>query len=799
MPSAGAGDPFASESAWPFRLNQRELDRCREFLTQPGDAPRVLRVFGPSGAGKSFLVRELMTQLSTGAKNEVGLYVDVPPGDLEACTWLDRLAALLSAHGVASRDAPSFVGRKVAKAWSSASHDGPGKGVTYGYQASRELTAQIPVVGPLVKGLMPQAVPARSSVGDAAPLRFLVRRSGTHRVVLAIDNVQFMPFALRELLDAELGAAGVFLRLVLIERTRGGRRFDWRPPIPRAEVVDIDIGKASAEEVAAVIAEVMPDAAGDDELAASVFRRSDGNLKSVWFQLRLIALRRSDQVTSSTSYEDVILTLAPLDQAVLRLVVFTIGGLTVATLVSLLQATNLYTRPDSVTAAIGDLASLGLLVVNGDRADRVRVEHELVAQVVSEITPEEDKLDLRSQVVTALSSLLDAGEASPDEAVLYDRFLGIVNDAELRQEPSLMSHVVRYVQLQSEFDRHRYLASICKDSVCWDVLDVLPDTTVRSLLDAIQKSSLFSFGLVATSRLRNGPGRHESLASLYEAKYLVQLFQYDEARKALDRVEESKEKRAVAFNIMLNLCQDEEAAQVAMGVFSEVSTATGTEQDYVILRNSGHLFPSEDARAVVDAAVEGFKLLGRPFGFASAMNNRGVLELADGELATARSTFESARDLLAEIDSIEVYQPLVNLSAVALVEGDLAAARRWLSEARHAAPRSLLQDSAMLDHNDVVLHVCDGRCTSAEAVNRTHEVVKVARRTHDLRFRDLANWLAELVAAAHQCAEPPTSSLAQRIEEIRTNGRVPMEIFAPARLGDVELEVPFVLSPNWRY
>src|SRR5205807_9470377 len=98
--------------------------------------------------------------------------------------------------------------------------------------------------------------------------------------------------------------------------------------------------------------------------------------------------------------------------------------------------------------------------------------------------------------------------------------------------------------------------------------------------------------------------------------------------------EQSKEKRVVAFNIMLNLCQDDEAAQIAMEVFSEVSTAAGTEQDYVILRNSGHLFPSEDARAVVDTAIEGFRLLGRQFGFASAMNNRGVLEIADGDLHT---------------------------------------------------------------------------------------------------------------------------------------------------------------------
>lgn len=799
MSAVAAGDPFASESSWPFVLNRTKLDACREFLADPVETPRVLRIFGPSGAGKSFLVRELLTQLSSDDRNAVGLYVDVPAGDLEASALPDRLALLLSSRRTASRDAPSFVGRKAAKAWASTTGGGPGKGATYGYQASRELSGQIPVVGPFVKGLIPQTIPSRSSVDDSAPLRFLMRRSNDHRVVLAVDNVQFMPFALRELLDAELSTAGPLLRLILIERTLIRQRLDWRPPIPDAGLLDVELDKASPTEVAGLIAEVVPDAADDDELAASVARRSDGNLKSVWFQLRLIALRRADQEAAATSYEDVILTLAPLDQAVLRLVVFTIGGLTVATLVALLQATSLRARPDTVTTAIGDLASLGLLVVNGDRADRVRVEHELVAQVVTEVTPEEEKLELRSQVVTALGSLLDANEVPSDEAVLYDRLLGIVNHTELRQQPSLLSHVVRYVQVQSDLDQHRYLAGICRDSVCWDVLDVLPDTTVRSLLDAILKSSLFSFGLVATSRLRSVPGRHESIASLYEAKYLVQLFQYDEAQRALDRVTDPKEKQAVAFNMMLILAQDDDAAEIAMEVFSEVSAATGTEQDYVILRNSGHLFPSQDARAVIDVALEGFRRLGRPFGYASTLNNRGVIELVDGHLNEARSTLEAARQLLVEIESVEVYQPMVNLSALSLLEGDLNAARQWLSDARDVAPRSLMQDDAMFEHNGVVLGICEGGFTAPDAATRMQEVTKLARRTSDLRFIDLVCWLDELVVAVRDGRDPARNSFGPRIDEIRGSVRLPIEVFVPTCLDGNDVEIPFVLSPNWRY
>jgi tetratricopeptide (TPR) repeat protein len=799
MVMAADDNPFASESSWPFTLHQADLAAASDFLTQPCGAARVLRIFGSSGAGKSFMVRELMTRLATGDKHEVGLYADVPPGDLEASAWPDRLGALMGAPRTPTRDMPSFVGKRAAKAWASASSGAPSRSATYGYQASRELSGQIPLVGPFVKGLIPQAVPVRSAGEDGAPLRFLMRRSRDHPVVLAIDNVQFLPFAVREMLDAELSTAGRHLRLILIERTRSGQRLDWQPPVPGARTSDVELGRVSSRDVADLIAAVMPDAAGDDGLAASVLRRSDGNLKSVWFQLRLIASRRADQEATAASYGDVISTLAPLDQTVLRFVVFTIGGLTVATLGALLQAKSLRVAPDRVSSAITDLVSLGLIVVNGDRFDRVRVEHELVAQVVSELTPEEEKLELRTEAVAALSSLLETSEVPSDEAVLYDRLLGIVNEAELRQEPALMAHVVRYVQLQAERDNHRYLASICKDSVCWDVLDDLPDITVRSLLDAIQKSSLFSFGLVTTSRLRNGPGRHEALASLYEAKYLVQLFQYDEAQQALDRAMDSKEKRAVAFNMMLILGQDDEAAEIAMEVFADVSQATGSEHEYVILRNSGHLFPAGDASAIIDAALDGFARLGRPFGYASTLNNRGVIELVDDRLAAARTTLAVAHQLLAEIQSVEAYQPLVNLSALSLIEGDLPAARRLLEEAREAVPRSLIQDDAMFEHNQVVLDLCDGTCSAAQAAERMERVVQLARKTRDLRFIDAVCWLGDATVLVRDGRPLSDNRFKRAIDAIRVSHRLPIESFVPARVGGIDLEVPFVLSPNWRY
>ncbi len=322
---------------------------------------------------------------------------------------------------------------------------------------------------------------------------------------------------------------------------------------------------------------------------------------------------------------------------------------------------------------------------------------------------------------------------------------------------------------------------------------------VRPVLDAIHKSALFEFGLDAIARLRQARGPQEPLASLYEAKYLVQLFRYDEARAALKRVPESDEKRGISFNIMLNLAEDDQAAEIAEEVYGEISREIGTEHDFLILRNSVHLFPPDHARALVRAALDGFGALGSRVGVATARNNLGIVELASGLIGEARESFETARQLLAELGSTEVYQPLVNLSAISLLEDDIATARHLLSAARDAAPRSLLQDAAMFDLNAVALGVQEGSHSVTEASEKMRAVVDAAERTWDLRFRDVATWFAESLETVVSGRAKPTADLMRRIEKIRTSGRVPLEVFVRRDIGNAEVDVPFVLSPHWRY
>ena len=141
---------------------------------------------------------------------------------------------------------------------------------------------------------------------------------------------------------------------------------------------------------------------------------------------------------------------------------------------------------------------------------------------------------------------------------------------------------------------------------------------------------------------------------------------------------------------------------------------------------------------------------------------------------------------------------IVNLAAVAALEDDFAMARRLMVAARDAAPRSLIQDAAMLDLNDIALDLCSHDCAATEAAERMRDVLETAQRTRDVRFIGIASWFNSNLQRIVGSYDQPTTAL-RGLGMIRLNGFVPLEIFLRVEIMQTACEILFVLSPHWRY
>jgi tetratricopeptide (TPR) repeat protein len=794
---------FDSEGSWPFLLRRKEMAACCRFLLASNPAaPRLLRIHGPSGGGKSFFARELLARCSESISDGVCVYVDIPPTDLEASELFGKIERIISVARIADRNSPNSVSKKIADKWRAKKNHPFVPGLGYAYRVFRDLLTLIPGKGIFIKAFLPARLPSMGGVSadPNAAFRFLVSRSRSQPIIIALDNIQFLSTTLVEILASELQGYGEQLCLVLIERTTGNRESYWTPQIPGLLKKSISIGTASKEDIAEIINRILPNEPDGDALAVSIHRRSEGNLKSAWYQLKLIAERRANQDDERLpkSYQEVIQSLSSADQMVLRFIVFLLGGLTISSLVELCKASHLGLGADTVTAAIADLTALGLVIVNGEQNNRPRVEHEIVATVVTELTPEDEKLELIAHLIKALSSVLDKQTKKGDDDALYDRLIGIVHEQEVRSRPSLQTHLVDFIHTQNSREKFSYLCNLYRDTVCWDVVDILPLECVRVLLNAIQKCSLFAFGLIAAQRLEREP-RYRQLAALYSAKYLVQMFQYEDAARALEGVGPSKEKDAVEFNILANLCEDKKAATIANRVFGTLNHLKNiSEYELVVLRNAGHLFPAAQSRDILNFAIRGFTRLGNRFGVATTLNNLGVVELASGRNTEAKKYLNEARDMLSALDSPEVYQPLVNLSALAAVTGDIVQARALLQSARRFAPKSLKMDMAMLDFNEAVLALQVRSLTGPELVEMFRRLHGDAAKTRDMRFIEVVAWFTASLEA--QFSENLTVDYSTTIiDRVLARTAAGLELFLPIELRGKKMDAPFILSPHWRY
>lgn len=773
-------------------------------------------IAGESGAGKSFFAKELICRFTERAPSAIGLYVNVEESEFESTQLERRLALLASYPAEPTRTDPQHVPVNAELARYLRPPPVWLRTLRHVYGGLREASEAAPLFGKAIKALLPEALPQSKRRELAAPGRiwdYLIATAARDPVLLVIDNFQFLPDSVAMEVDAALAVADTGFRLVLVERVIEGVAAAPKPRCFGDRRLSLRMSDLSREETFDLVRAVLGEAApGLPELSDVIFRKSGGNPKQIWLQLRSYELSRgakapalphaSALAVSQTrtgeavlaSYEEAIRGLPSLDRLTLQLVTLLMGGLKVDDIVVLLRSIVRTLPEEEIRRAILDLALVGMLLVNGAQNNRVRAEHELVSHSVRRLTTEEEALGLRQDVVSALSSRLEHALDDEEYERLVDRLLGLASPEELRRHHQLLGHLITLIDRQHTKERFHYLTWLFGTPCCGGVADILPSHCLAAFLDAFQKTSQFDKGLAAIELMRANGRMPAQKLSLFAAMYLVQKFEYEEAESLLRQLEPSQQRDVILFNILLNLCRDGEARRMVEPLRRRGGLG---ELQCVMLRNSSHLYEETAAREVLARAKEGFRRLGLKFGEATALNNIGVLDMWAGKYDAARRNLAAARTMLDALDSNEVYQPLTNLAVLHAVEGDLASARQLLAQARAKMSPALRMDDVMLRLNQFTVELLEGGVSGADAVARARDLYERSTHTMDMRFRAVVAWLAgqleTLFAGGATVPVPPDFD-----SEIR-NKNSGLEIFCDVRVDGLTATAVFMLSPHWRY
>lgn len=844
---------FSDENKWPFLGRSRDLKHCLAFL-KPGDeitiASRLLRVSGESGAGKSFFVKELICQFAQQTPAALALYVNLEESGFESAELEKRLAHLASYPSAPTRKNP----QQVPGAASIARHRRPFpwwmKTLQYTYNGVKESTAQIPFVGKVIKAFLPKEMPVSRRRELAAAGRFwdyLVVEARRIPVLLVLDNFQFLPDSAAMEIDSVFAAADAGLRFVTVERLRRGAAASgaWDLRCFPDHRLSVELAPLTHAETSSLVRAVLGENVLNlNEICDVVFRKSGGNPKQMWLQLRALQINLAAAQQSSAAggaggsgqalqlvrrtallqarrevpagemalgdYEETITNLPPLDRLSLQIVTLVMGGLKLDDVVNILRSIVHSVSEEDIKKTILDLALVGLLIINGTQNNRVKIEHELVTLSVRRTTTEQETLDLRLDVVSALSRRLEQAPADEEYERLVDRLIGLVMPAELRSRHDLLTHLITLIDKQHLRERFHYLIWLFATPSVRETIDLIPPHCLEAFLDAFQKTSQFDKGLAAIELVRLHGKMPRRELSLYSARYLVQKFEYEKAETILKETSGGSDRDMILFNILLNLCRNNEARRMIESIPADADNLD--EFQCVMLRNCSQLYEENEARTRLLKAKRGFSRLGLRFGEATALNNLGVLELWAGKYEKAQYYLNAGRSAFEKLESNEIYQPLTNLAVLSAVRDDATGALQLLDKAKTAVSPWLQMDDLMLAFNQLMLDLQAGKTSGAEAATRAEELHRRSRKIMDMRFRDVLAWFAHQMQTHYGEGSDADSATPFEDEEkypipvppefdsrIRRGSCSGLEVFKDFELDGRNIALVYVLSPHWRY
>lgn len=765
-----------------------------------GSPSRLLLVRGESGAGKTFWTKSLLFDFATRCPEAIILYADIDESEFESSDLETRLIALASHPAKASKSDPQQMPAQRCLSFYSKRRSALQHISRATFRVARTAIELVPVIGTALKSAFPEEYPEsrlRALSGAGKPWEFLAAAAEKAPVIVALDNVQFLPRSVRMEIDTRLAVSESGFRFVVIERLADEHQPSWQFRCFQSHRHQVDIGPLSKDSSDDLVRRILGTGVTRlPEVSAAIYRKSLGNPKQVWLQLRSImqgAQRAS--ANDCSPYEELIVHLPVLDRLILQLVTLLIGGLRLDDIVSITHGIAQSTSKPDIHQSITDLVAIGFLIINGSTSDRVRTEHELVRTTIRNTTTEAELLGLRQSAILALTQHIDSVGTDPEKERLSDRLVGLLTAAELRANKKHVVRVASLVGYQAEKGRYHYLVTLFFESPVGEILDLLPDSCLLAFLDAFQKASSFDSGLVAIEMIRQKRPDHARFLALFAAKYHVQKFQYREAERLLGEISADTESEAIRFNIILNICRDAEARDMVAAL--PVSTPLDEFQS-VILRNSAHLFGEESARRNLERAQREFSRLGLKFAVATTRNNRGVLELWAGNLDIAQRELQAAQRAFQDFGSNEVYQPLNNLAVLEAVRGNYQTAQRLLQMAKDTVSADLSMDALMLEHNALGLQLLQREISLERATTELRRLYRASLDTRDQRFQDvLALCLSELETAQRaQCSNRPPAEFMESLQSRSTSG---IEIAISAKVGNAPLTLWFVLSPHWRY
>ena len=742
------------------------------------------KLSGDSGCGKTELLKKAVDRV---VKSDMFfIYVDITPDEFQSAsfftTLLETVYMPLSHHYNTVTNIPETLALSKYTKRIFKTH----RGFEKFFNALTASAAAIPTAGGPLSIIMDKWLQERMTSVDSLLFLYFKYIIKSTRINLIIDNYQFLPNSIKETLEVGINQFNYGFTFFVIERTKGIYNHD-QSFCSAFHHVFCDLKYISYKTYKKLIENQGIDIR--DKQREKIWTITNGNLKDIDIILNEVRINPGYDIASN---KIAIQNLSTIQRSILLITALFPAGMKECFVIQFIRSILSETEDEKIEKAIVTLIDLGYIYINSNSHDTIKPSHETVINHVKETVDIHDLANFCSRLSDSLEELATFYHGTKDYSYLLHCWVGLNSSEKLKKKTSVIQELI---SIKYKENAYYYIDTIATSIT--DIIIYLPETTIEKILISFQRVSDFSNGInILNSFRRVDPKAYEKFRIFY-AKFLIQIYEFEEALDELKNVPNSSLKLLCQTNALQHLGRDDEVEEL---LCNELSTCPPDENYYIILRNTAHFYDYNNAHKNLLLALKYFSSNKyTSFTVATIQNNLAVINIWKGKYEEADKYLEPAIKTLEQICSNEIFEPYCNKSIIHLMRREYDDAYKYAERALKNCPKTLTLDIIMLSINLIIIKLCRQQFTVKEALIALEQLSNQYPLIEDpwYEFQLLYNrrQLAEVVR--HEEVSLETSH--QRYISEYCNTKTKFYILEYLPVQNIKVELCLGLSPNWRY
>lgn len=526
-------------------------------------------------------------------------------------------------------------------------------------------------------------------------LRYFMNIAKKTRVNIIIDNYQFLSEEIKVKFEDALNTVTKGISLTIINRTINKSSYiNEMGTLDKFTLSVLNLTYLSEKECKNLLSTQIKDI--DNAKLEQIWRLTKGNYK----EISLIINKISEDPTSEIlSISDIYLNLSDIQRNILIISSIFPAGMTKDVVINYIK--SIIEDKGEASTALNSLINAGFIYINGTANDKVKISHESIIRTILNQTEDSDLRIVTKNLKVYLERTIASMGKSGELAYLIHCFVNISSIDELKHN---LDFIKELIEIEYKKNSYFYIVNLSKKII--DLVEFLPEKYLHYILNSHQWTSNFKDGLHIFQKLKHLS--YSNSFKLYYPRFLIQKYEFNEALEQLEKLNTTSGTLLYKLNAYGHLGKDSEALKLLDETISSV------EKDdfyYIILRNSSHYYPFEQALENLKKSLKYFQIREKQIPTATIYNNLGVIYTWNRDYKNALKNLDISENILKKYDSNEVFEPYCNKAIVYLMKNDCKNALKYIDKSLNNCPKALTLDLRMLKINELIIKLVSGVIT----------------------------------------------------------------------------------------